>query len=108
MISLGGFAGGWPEFSEATRPPFKHRYYFDEGKCYLDELDVLRCKIVGYWYCARFESVLDTIKRDDFILRHNYEEKRNLSTMLKIVWIGFYVTFRHIITQMLCYLKIGE
>ncbi|MFC2054895.1 squalene/phytoene synthase family protein [Chloroflexota bacterium] len=84
------------------------RYYFSEGKCYLGELDVLRCKIVGYWYCARFESVLDTIKRDDFILRSNYQERRNFSTMLKIVWLGFYVTLRHIKTRMLRYLQVGQ
>ena len=29
------------------------RKYFQEGKCYLDRLDVLRCKIAGYWYCVR-------------------------------------------------------
>ena len=31
------------------------RDYFRDGKIYLDELDVLRSKIVGHWYCARFD-----------------------------------------------------
>jgi phytoene/squalene synthetase len=50
--------------------------YFCEGKRYLDDLDVLRCKIVGYWYCARFEGVLDTIEHDGYILRAAYNERR--------------------------------
>lgn len=72
------------------------RQYFCEGKRYLDEIDVLRCKIVGYWYCARFESVLDTIERDGYTLRAVYSERRNLSTWLKIVWLAVSVTLWHI------------
>jgi len=30
------------------------RRYFREGKRFFDGLDLLRRKIVGYWYCARF------------------------------------------------------
>ncbi len=49
------------------------REYFREGKRYLDSLDVLRCKIMGYWYCARFEGILDIIERDGYILRAVYK-----------------------------------
>ena len=72
------------------------RQYFRQGKEYLDELDVLRCKIVGYWYCARFEGVLDTIERDDYVLRAVYNERRRLSTWLKIAWLGVSLTLRHV------------
>ena len=72
------------------------RQYFHEGKCYLDGLDVLRCKIAGYWYCARFEVVLDTIEHDGYTLRAVYHKQRNLSTWLKIAWLGVSVTLRHI------------
>jgi phytoene/squalene synthetase len=72
------------------------RGYFCEGKRYLDNLDVLRCKIVGYWYCARFEGVLDTIERDGYILRAAYNERRQLSTWLRIAWLGLCITLRHI------------
>ena len=41
-------------------------------------LDVLRCKVAGYWYCARFEAVLDTIESDGYRLRAEYEERRKL------------------------------
>jgi len=74
----------------------KARQYFREGKRYLDELDVLRCKIAGYWYCARFEGVLDTIERDGYILRAAYNERRTLSTWLKMAWLSVSVTLRHI------------
>jgi phytoene/squalene synthetase len=72
------------------------RQYFREGKRYLDGLDVLRCKIAGYWYCARFEGVLDTIERDGYILRAAYNERHRFSTWLKMAWLGAFVTLRHI------------
>ncbi len=72
------------------------RQYFCQGKRYLAELDVLRCKLAGYWYCARFEGVLDTIERDGYSLRPVYSRRRKLSTWLKIVWLGLSVTLRHL------------
>jgi phytoene/squalene synthetase len=90
---------------DVDSPPFRAwvqarveeaRQYFEEGKRYLDDLDVLRCKIAGYWYCARFEIVLDTIERDDYILRAGYRERRNFSTWLKFAWLSVSVTLRHI------------
>ena len=90
---------------DVDSPPFRAwvrerveqtRQYFREGKRYLDELDVLRCKIVGYWYCARFEGVLDTIERDDYILRAEYNERRKFSAWLRMAWLGVSVALRHI------------
>ena len=71
------------------------RKYFREGKIYLDDLEVLRTKIVGHWYCARFEAVLDTIERDEYLLRDFYDERRRISTWLRIGWLGIFVTIRH-------------
>lgn len=73
------------------------RRYLFEGKRYLDVLDVLRCKIAGYWYCARYEGVLAAIEKDDYLLRAAYSERRRLSTWIKIAWLGVTVTIRHII-----------
>lgn len=72
------------------------RKNFKLGKRYLDELNVLRTKIAGYWYCARFESVLDTIEKDDYLLRGEYEERRRISTWLKIAWLGISISFKHL------------
>ncbi len=71
------------------------RQYFKEGKRYLDKLDVLRCKIAGYWYAARFEYVLDMIEQDDYQLRLEYDAGKNLFTWIKIAWLGVTVTLRH-------------
>lgn len=71
------------------------REHFREGKLYLDQLDVLRCKIAGYWYCARFESVLDIIERDGYILRTEYKEQRKLSTVFKMVQLTIVLSIRH-------------
>jgi phytoene/squalene synthetase len=81
------------------------RALFSEGKTYLDELDVLRCKIVGYWYCARFEVVLDTIESDGFIIRPEYHERRQVGTWLKIVWLGISLSVKHAFSRMKYALK---
>lgn len=75
------------------------RTYFCEGKIYLDGLDVLRCKIVGHWYSARFEVVLDTIERDGYKIRKDYHERRRISTWLKIAWLGLTLTLKHILQR---------
>jgi phytoene/squalene synthetase len=72
------------------------RAYFREGKRYLDELQVLRCKIVAHWYCARFEGVLDAIERDDYVLRPRYDKRRKLSAWLHIARLGVSVALRHV------------
>jgi phytoene/squalene synthetase len=90
-------------------PPFRKwvqsrveqaRENFHLGKQYFDDLDVLRSIIVGYWYSARFETVLDTIERDGFKLRWDYNERRKLSTWLKIAWIGFSATLKFYVNQL--------
>jgi phytoene/squalene synthetase len=72
------------------------RGYFDRGKRYLDSLEVLRCKLVGYWYCARFESVLDTLEREEYMLRAVNNKYSKLSAWFKIVWLGLKITFNHV------------
>jgi phytoene/squalene synthetase len=72
------------------------REYFQAGKLYLDSLDILRCKIAGYWYCTRFEVILDCIERDGFTLREEYDEQRKFQTLLKMAWIGISLTLRHL------------
>lgn len=69
------------------------RIYLEEGKRYLDSINVLRCKLAGYWYCARYEGVLGTIERDSYILRDEY--RHGLSTLLKIIWLGLAIPVLH-------------
>jgi phytoene/squalene synthetase len=75
------------------------RCYLRDGKHYLDSLEVLRCKIAGYWYCARFEGVLDAIERDGHILRREYDGRRKLTTWLKMLWLALSVTTGHIVPR---------
>jgi len=71
------------------------RYCFQAGKIYIDSLEVLRCKLAGVWYCARFECVLNAIERDGYRLRNEYPERHSLKTWLEMVGLGFEVTLRH-------------
>jgi phytoene/squalene synthetase len=72
------------------------RENFREGKRYLDSLEVLRCKIMGYWYCARFEGVLDIIERDGFTLRAVYNKP---FVWFKMLGLGIILTFQHIFNR---------
>ena len=77
------------------------RQHFREGKRFFDQLDVLRRRIVGHWYCARFEGVLDTIERDGYVLRASYNQRRRLPTLLRMAWLGASVTLRYLLGRVL-------
>ena len=98
------------DLNDVTSPAFRAwvrnrveqaRDYFSRGKRYLDQLMVLRCKIAGYWYCARFETILEMIERDDYILRTDYHQRRRFSNWLKIAGLAISVTFRHVASNCL-------
>jgi phytoene/squalene synthetase len=65
------------------------------GKDYIKRLDVLRCKLAGALYCARFEWFLNAIQRDGYLLRSSYPERQNLSTWLKMIKLGVAITLEH-------------
>lgn len=68
---------------------------FREGKQYLDELEGLRCQIAGYWYCARFECVLEAIQQDNYILQQHYNQRRKIGNKLKFGWLGLSLSVGH-------------
>jgi phytoene/squalene synthetase len=72
------------------------RILFKQGKRYLDRLKVLRVKIVGDWYAARFDGVLDTIERDDYVLREDYGNRRRLGNWLRMASVAVSTTLRHV------------
>lgn len=99
-------AAGGVDLADMNSPAFREwvrnrvelaRVYFRQGKRYLDDLDVLRCKIAGYWYCARFECVLDAIERDGYVLRPVYNERRKITTRLKMGWLAVSLALRHLV-----------
>ena len=86
-------------------PPFRDwvrfrveqaRIQFRDGKRYLDSLEVLRSKMMGYWYCARFEGILDTIERDGYTLRANYKYQ---FVWLRMLWLGVTLTIQHFFSR---------
>jgi phytoene/squalene synthetase len=71
------------------------RACFQSGKRYIDSLDVLRCKLAGVWYCARFEWYLDAFERDGFRLRKSYPERQGLKVWMEMAGLGMAITVRH-------------
>ena len=68
--------------SEAYRKWIKDRVglaraCFRAGRRYLARVENLRCRMAGFAYTARFESVLSAIECDDYYLRAAYPECKN-------------------------------
>jgi phytoene/squalene synthetase len=59
---------------------------FRAGRDYLARVESLRCRIAGYAYMARFESVLDAIERDGYRLRASYPECKALRAGVRMGW----------------------
>jgi len=70
----------------------KARQAFQAGKCYIDSIDILRCKLAGIWYLARFECILKTIERDKFRLRSEYPEQHCLAAWIGVARLGIKAT----------------
>ena len=77
------------------------RQHFRDGKRFFDQLDLLRPKVVGYWYCARFEGVLNAIQRDGYVLRVAYNERRRPSSLLRFAFLPLSVSARHLSRRLL-------
>lgn len=60
------------------------RSAFRTGKEYLNQVESARCRIAGYAYTARFETVLDIIEHDDYQLRAGYPEGIDLGAGVEI------------------------
>lgn len=75
---------------------------FCVGKAYLNRLDVLRCKLVGYIYCLRYELVLDSIEKDSHHLRESYALGRwgRLRFLGRGLWTCLWVTVQHVLRRL--------
>jgi phytoene/squalene synthetase len=65
------------------------RSYFNAGRVYMAQVENVRCRLAGYAYMARFETVLDLIERDDYLLRARYPERKTLAAGVKMCWSAF-------------------
>ncbi|MCL4528062.1 MAG: squalene/phytoene synthase family protein [Chloroflexi bacterium] len=62
------------------------RVWFKTGRRYLSRVENLRCRIAGFAYTARFESVLSAIESDDYRLRRAYPECKSFMSTLNMGW----------------------
>ncbi len=69
------------------------RSYFATGKACLSRVQSLRCRLAGYAYIARFETVLDSIQRDAFVLRRHYRESKGPKAGMQMGWSVFRSAF---------------
>ncbi len=69
------------------------RDYFAAGKACLTRVQSLRCRLAGYAYIARFETVLDSIERDAFVLRRHYRESKGPKAGVQMGWSVFCSAF---------------
>ena len=54
------------------------RTYFEAGRGYFNQVENLRFRLAGFAYIARFECVLDSIKKEGYLLRPAYPERKGL------------------------------
>jgi phytoene/squalene synthetase len=78
--------------SEAYRAWVKSRVqlareYFEAGWVYFQHVQNPRHRLAGFAYMARFEWLLDTIERESFILRPEYNERKSIGTGLRMSWL---------------------
>jgi phytoene/squalene synthetase len=62
------------------------RISFTAGKRYLSQVASFRCRLAGFAYTARFESILDTIEQEGYQLRPVYPERKSLRGGLQMGW----------------------
>jgi phytoene/squalene synthetase len=60
------------------------RRYFKTGRHYLSRVENPRCRLAGFAYTARFEWLLDTMEKEDYILRPMYAECHSPGTGLRM------------------------
>jgi phytoene/squalene synthetase len=61
--------------------------YFKTGKDYFARVQNPRCRLACFAYIARFEWLLDTIEEEGYCLRPQYNERRSVSTGLRMSWL---------------------
>jgi Squalene/phytoene synthase len=61
--------------------------YFKAGKDYFARVQNLRCRLACYAYIARFEWLLDTIEKEAYLLRPQYNERKSATTGVWMSWL---------------------
>ena len=66
------------------------------GKAYISRLPVLRGKLAAYWYCCRFENILDRLEKDNYVLHETYPRRFNLSLHWNLLKTFITVCIKHL------------
>lgn len=79
--------------SEAYRAWVRHRValartYFKQGKAYLHQVENARCRLAGFAYIARFEWLLNTIEKEDYCLRAQYNDRKSILSGVEISFLA--------------------
>jgi len=69
------------------------RKYFKVGKEYFGRVENPRCRLACYAYIARFDWLLDTIEREDYLMRPQYDERKSIGTGLLMSWLTLSAMF---------------
>lgn len=64
------------------------RAYFQAGREYLRQVENARCRLAGFAYIARFEWLLNTIEKEGYYLRPQYDERRSFRSGLRMSWLA--------------------
>jgi len=64
------------------------RGYFEAGRRYFARVQKPRCRLACFAYIARFDWLLDTFEREGYLLRPQYDERKQLSTGLRMGWLA--------------------
>ncbi|HEX9330639.1 MAG TPA: squalene/phytoene synthase family protein, partial [Anaerolineales bacterium] len=65
------------------------RKYFAAGRVYLARVQNSRYRLASLAYAARFEWLLDTVEREGYSLRPQYNERKSVGTALRMSWLTF-------------------
>jgi len=63
------------------------REYFKAGKDYFARVQNPRCRLACFAYISRFEWLLDTVEREGYRLRSQYQERKSTRTGLLMSWL---------------------
>lgn len=74
---------------------------FRLGKHYIDQLEVLHCKIAAHLFCDRFEVVLNSLERSDYSLHASLNERSKLPNWMGNMWVVIRVTIQHLAGRLL-------
>lgn len=64
------------------------RQYFQAGRDYFSQVSNARCRLACFAYIARFDWLLDTIEKEGYCLRQQYEERKHLKKRLRMGWLA--------------------